>query len=282
MLRIKAENKKGEILDFSEHPEYVCIVEDGLTPPGANVVTTAISTMDGERFNYTKLTPRNIVMTVYPNGDVEKARVHLYKWFATKNHVKLYLTTDSRDVFIEGYVEKMDGGLFVNPQSYQISIVCPDPYFKGIEMNAAGGSYTTPLFEFPFAIDDQGVELSTYDQISSVVVFNESDADGGMTVRLYASDTVVNPKIYRRDTLEHMGLNFTMQEGDSIEISTGKGEKRIVLHRGAETINLINHMMDGFTWLQILTGDNQFTFEAENGLVFLSVQFDYYTIYEGV
>lgn len=282
MLKIKVENRLGEILDFSQHTEYSVIVDDGLTPPTADVVSTAVSTRDGSRFNYTRLQDRNIVMTVFPSGNIEKSRVYLYKWFSSKQYVKLYFTTNSRDVFIEGYVESMTGSLYENPQSFQISIICPFPYFRGIELNQQEANYTVQLFEFPFSIESEGIEISTYDQTQTLNIFNDSDSETGITLKLYAADIVVNPKIYKRDTLEYFGLNIEMKQGDLIEISTGKGSKNILLHRDGETYNIINTMMSGVTWLQLDPGDNAFTFEASDGIIFLSASFEFYTIYEGV
>ena len=282
MPTIKVENSRGDLLDFSKHTEYAIIIEDGLTPPTADVVTSAVSMFDGEQFNYSKLQKRNIVLRIWPTRDVEKNRINLYKWFTSKQWIRLYFSNESRSVYIDGYVEIMDGGLYSNPQNYQVSIICPDPYFKNVDETFVIGSYVNPLFEFPFSIDEDGIEFSTYDVVSSVTIENKSDAEAGMSIVLTATNTVANPKIYRRDTLEKFALKFEMQAGDIITINTRKGEKGVKLYRNGVETNIINSIDRQSKWLQLIPGDNLFTYDADDGLIFLNADFKYNQIYGGV
>ena len=255
---------------------------DGLTPPTAAISTAVVGTMDGEKFNSARLNIRNPVLTIRPHNPVEENRINLYRWFSPKHNVKLYYSNGQRDVFTQGYVESVTGSLFDNPQTFQISIICPDAYLYNRSEIVQDASYAAALFEFPFAVPEEGVELSRYDNIDTVVVINDSDSETGVTIQLRASGDVVNPKIYRRDTLESFGLNITMQARDVIEINTRRGSKGVKLYRDGNETNIINYIDKNVVWFQLLPGDNQFTYTADSGDFSLAATFVYNPRYEGV
>ena len=50
--------------------------------------------------------------------------------------------------------------LFEMSQEIQISILCHQPYFVAMETIITEMSKTLDLFEFPFAIEKEGIEIS--------------------------------------------------------------------------------------------------------------------------
>ena len=282
MFTLIVENSRGERLNLTESKNYYLLRVDGLTPPTAAISTAVVGTMDGEKFNAAWLNMRNPVLTIRPHNPVEENRINLYRWFSPKHKVKLYYTNGHREVFTQGYIESVTGSLFDNPQTFQISIICPDAYLYDQSEVVQDASYAETLFEFPFAVPEEGVELSRYDNIDTVVVINDSDSETGVTIQLRASGDVVNPKIYRRDTLESFGLNITMQAGDVIEINTRRGSKGVKLYRDGNETNIINYIDKNVVWFQLLPGDNQFTYTADSGDFSLAVTFVYNPRYEGV
>ena len=282
MYTLKAKNKRGDILTLTNNPAYDLVSVEGLTPSTANIATSALGQLDGTKFNSARLNERNILLTIAPKSDIETNRINLYRWFSPKQQVRIYYQNETRDIYVDGYVESMEGSLFDNPQSYTISIICPSAYLIASEETVQAANYTTALFEFPFSIEESGIEISTYDSVSTVVVNNESDIETGMVIELSASGDVENPKIYRRDTLDNFALNFIMQAGDVIRISTIKGNKSVILTRNGTDTNIINNIAKNITWFQLEPGDNLFTYEATEGLQDLSVTFIYDRIYAGV
>lgn len=281
MYTLEIENSKGEKLSLTNNPAYTIISIDGLYPPNANINLSKKSS-DGAIFNSSVTNERNIVIELCIESPAELNRINLYKYVRSKSFIRLYYKNSTRDVFIDGYVENMPIQLFENKQKAQISIICPEPYFNDVTDIVQNGSYTTPLFEFPMSIAEEGIELSTYDAISTIVIDNESDVDIGMVIKIAASGDVVNPRIHRRDNLDSIGLNFTMQDGDLIEISTVPGDKYAKLYRDGEETNIINKLMASPTWFILTPGDNLFTYEAESGTEAIDISFYYRFMYEGV
>lgn len=281
MLQLKIENKYGEQFNFSETTDYEVVIT-GLTPPNATINTSVLATADGSQFNSSRLNDRNIVMTIYPTRNVEQNRINLYRYIKSKQYIKLYLTTDSRDVWIDGYVTSIDGDLYENPQRLQVSIICPDPYFKSMQLEITNFSNVTGQFEFPFAIDNDGVEISTLTSYGEKTIFNSSDDETGVVIELHAMNTVLEPTIYNQTTNERFTIEYEMQLGDKIILDTRKGKKSLkVIHDGVES-NIINNMVPGSDWFNLVVGDNIFSYTCIHGAASLALTITVQPIFEGV
>lgn len=283
MFTLKVENANKQILSLTNNEcNYQIVNVDGLNPPKAKINTSEIANIDGQKFKSSKLEMRNLVITVKVNGNVEENRIHLYEFFRTGQWCKIYYNNDTRKVFIEGYVETMETDLFTVSQEMQISIICPDPYLKSLRLIFADISKTIGNFEFPFDIEEEGIEFSLYDANRITNISNGGEVETGIKITLTAvGGNVTNPIIYNTDTLEQFKLNLTMQEGDTIVINTQKGNKSVKkISNGIET-NIINYVDDASTWLQLKIGSNRFTFTSSDDTK-LHIEFESNTLYEGV
>ena len=124
---------------------------DGLGPAKANVNMTDIATIDGSRYNSSRLQTRNIVMNIgfLPIHPIENLRQLTYKIFPIKKNVKLVIGTDNRVLQTEGYVESNEPDIFSKDEGCQISIICPDPNLYAYYTESRTYSGINPLFEFP-------------------------------------------------------------------------------------------------------------------------------------
>lgn len=284
MFTLKVENKINQILELThDETNYQVLNITGLNPPEAEIFTKAVANMDGEKFKFSKLQMRNIVLTIKINGEVEANRIHLYEYFRTGAWCKIYYSNSSRNVFIEGYCEAIECPLFELKQQMQISIVCPNPYFKSLLEIYADISKQFANFEFPFAIESDGVEFSILDLDRETVVINAGEITSGLIITLTARNgNVAYPVIYNVDTGEFIYLNLVMQEGDIVIINTNKGNKSIKkISNGVET-NVINSFAAGSTWFQLPVGGTVFTYQATYNDVGLKVEFESNLLYEGV
>lgn len=282
MYNLTIENRAGQTIALSNEKNVVITGIDGLTPPKASIMTSNIATHDGSRFKYSKVGQRNIVINLRILKDVEKVRILLYKYFRIKQWCKIYYENDSRSVYCEGYVEAFENDRFAMNNSVQISIICPYPWFKEIDEIVFNMSQVLNTFEFPFMIEDEGMEFSTLSEIVNTTVVNSGDVTNGFLMELSATSEVVNPRIYNVDTREMIGLNFTMQAGDLIRISTVVGEKYVKLIRGGTETNIINNIITSSSWLQVPVGESNFTYDCTSGREFFSVRFVGRNLFEGV
>lgn len=282
MFLLTIENAQNEKIQLTQNNRYSIVSVDGLDPPNALIYSSVIATNDGAAFNSSRVSTRNIVITIAINGDTEKNRIDLYRVLKVKQFCKIRYRNGTRDVAIEGYVETMKADFFALKQKMQISIICLQPYFKEAHETYTDISQTLGKFEFPFSIESDGIEFSTIDKSIKSTVFNHGDVTTGVIIELTATGTVTNPKIFNADNRGQLGLNLTMSAGDLVRINTNTGEKAITLYREGSTANIINCLMKNSVWFQIFPGDNIFTYECETGNEFFNMRFIFSNMYEGV
>lgn len=281
MFTLKVENPRGEILTLTDNPNYDVIKIDGLTPPATALNFTSLVNLDGSQYNSGRLDNRNIVITIVFHRDIEKNRINLYRYFPIKKKVRLYFENDSRDVYIDGYIESFECDLFELGQKAQISVICPSPYFRSTDTTIIKFANLVNLFEFPFSIDKEGIPFSEL-IISDTTYNNEGDIDIGMIITLQATQGVSNPIIYNKTTREQFGLNYTLQEGDIVTIDTISGEKSVKLNKKGIITNIINSVQQGSRWLQLVSGINELSYQCDEGASALQIIISAVSFYEGV
>lgn len=282
MYTLAVENTRGEYLEITHREGYKITDIQGLTPPHANINTTAMAGGDGSSFNSSSLDNRNIVITLYIDSDIERNRQRLYRFFRIKKNCRLYFKNANRNVYIDGYVETFEATIFANTQKVQISVLCNDPYFKNVKTSLYEFSRTTNYFEFPFSIPKEGIKFSAVANISSVDVINNGENEVGVEINLIANGTVLNPKIINVLTGETLTLNVDMDAGDRIKITTHKGNKHAVLYKDEAETNIMNAIGENPTWFSIDIGDNVFSYAAELGGESLNVTFTLTEEFTGV
>lgn len=293
MFVLKVENESGKTIVLTQAEDRFQVVNvEGLNPPNANIRRSEVAGMDGSKYASSKLEERNLVLTIRINGDVEVNRLTLYQFFRTKHWCRVYYRSDSRDVYIEGWMETVECDLFSMTETMQVSIVCPDPYFQSAEDIQTDISQILGAFEFPFAFGADGVidptdtdpaiEFSTYTKDRITNVHNSGADETGLTIRITAGGTVVNPTIYNALTREFITIKITMQKNDVLTINTTKGQKSVMLLRNGVTSSQINKIARNSTWLALTSGDNLFIYEADSGSADMNIVFTHRTRYEGV
>lgn len=283
MFTAKIQNKYGELLELTHNPCYIVTQITGISPAAAVINTAVMATSDGEFFNSSRVGTRNIVITVVIDGDIERNRMALYRYASPKSSIRFFFKNGSRNVYIDGYVESHEINLFDNRQAAQISIICPQPYFKAVKDTNIEFSSIVSQFKFAF-----GTNINSPKPFSSLSssfeknIINEGDAETGVTIELHASGVVEKPTIYSKDTREKFTLNFKMKKSDVIRINTNSGEKSVILIRDGKEQNIINYVDMNNDWFKLRYGDNIFTYTCETGYDYLSVKMIFSNKFDGV
>lgn len=282
MYTLIAENESGERLQLTDNPNYDVLDVSGTSPPAANVNYSSVVGLDGALFNSSIVGIRNIVLTLNIQHPIERNRIALYRIFRPKRKIRIYYTNNSRDVYIDGYVETFDNNPWTQLQQPQISIICCQPFWLSVAETVVRFSNSIALFEFPFSIPSEGVEFSRYERLSSDFV-DVGEIDTGGVIRFVAlDDGIVNPKFYNRTTGEYIGFNITMARGDEITVNTEQGKKSAVLLREGVTTNLLSYRSIGSTWVQFVAGTNEVSYDADEGAEDLEPSLTIVQKYEGV
>lgn len=286
MYTAKIENRSGDvyILNGDEAAWQVASIT-GLNPPAGLINTTTIVGLDGAVFNSAKLETRNIVITVRITGNAERNRLQLYRAFRTKEWCRFYYANGSVDVWIDGYVESVECDLFQKAEQAQISIICPQPYFRSVKQIIADVSSVTGLFTFPFTINqNHPIPISTYDQDATAIVTNETATPTGVIIEMDFSDTVNDFVIGDTDTGEQIHLIYPFRAADHVTINTNPGEKSVQLTRDGQTYSIFSAVQLGSVFFQLAAGPNGITYTADDGAstekVYCLIRF--YNQYRGV
>lgn len=282
MYRCWIENEYSEKLELTNNKNYTVYQIDGLDPPTATINTSTVANFDGTTYNSSRANERNIVIYLSVEGDCEASRIELYKYAKSKRAVRFYYQNDVRNVYIDGYVESITISFFEQKQVVQLSVICPNPWFKAASVSMVEFSNTLPLFVFPFAYEEAGAPFSEIELGTQKSILNNGDIENGVVITLTAQDVVLNPAVYNLTKGETLKLSLEMSAGDTITIDTRRARKSITITRDGATSNIINNLDVGSAWFQLRTGDNVFTYGADEFPENLTCEFVSTDEFEGV
>jgi len=286
-------------LAFPEKSGFAVQKIEGLGPPKADVNTAEFASMDGATFNSSRVSKRNVVLQLkfLHSPTIEDVRQKSYKYFPIKKKVSLLIETDNRLCQTSGYVESNDPAIFDASTGTQISIICPDPYLYSAGedgTNVAVFFANNPVFEFEFSNESLTEDLIEFGEIlveQNQTILYEGDADVGIVIVMHALGAVNNVSIF--NTITHESMTFDtdklttltgkgLDAGDTVTISTIRGNKYVTLLREGNYINVLNCLDKNADWFQLTKGDNIFAYEAESGFNNLEFRIENVKVYEGV
>ena len=283
-------------LGFPEKSGFLIQEISGLGPVKADINVSELSSVDGSIYNSARLQSRNIVfnLVLLESPTIEDTRQKSYKYFPVKKRVRLLIETTNRTAEIFGYVESNEPIIFSRQETTQISIVCPNPYFYSEGKQITTFTGIEKVFSFPFSNESLSDKLLIIGNILKnqiQTVLYEGDSEIGFNIEIHAVGTAKHVMIYNVNTLENMKIDtdkliaLTGQPiimGDSIFISTIKGDKSIQLLREGVYYNIINCLDRDATWMFLRKGDNVFAFDAEEGGANLYFRIINQVIYQGI
>lgn len=233
MLNITATNYKGDSLVLSPSDAYFIEKITGLGPATATI-TTAKLAKHGTVYNSATKDQRNIVFYLtacYPAGE---NRRKLYQAFPPGLPVALRFKDGDLDVTIEGYTENTEPDAFVQGPTVQISVICPDPFYKREAQIIAVTSEAPAVLtsSCPFETGYHLTATFTAEEDS----FSLMNAATGETL------TIAGP----------------FAAGDILEIDTATRTRRIIIN-GA---NGYNSKAPESPWAMLAEGENSLTVTA--------------------
>lgn len=297
---ISVVNFRGEsmVMELSKPETTGLIVKEisGIGSGQADINLSEMATTDGGKYNSSRLSTRNIVITLQflMTPSVEVNRRKSYRFFPTKKNVTLKFHTDGGIRQIEGYVESNEPNIFSKEEDTQISIICPDPYFYDANYTNMVLSGYEAMFEFPFSNESLTEDLIIFDNLKydkRISFVYEGEADTGTILYIHSNGEAKNIRIANIETGTEMNINTDkfpsvignkIQASDIIEISTYLGNRSAFLIRDGIRYNIINSLGRHSDWFILQAGINTFVYTASVGENLLDVSLRYKNVYEGV
>lgn len=295
-------SKQSIKLELTRPDKTGLLVErvDGLGPTKASINTTQLAMYDGGLYNSAYLGQRNIVIKLRFLDDeyesIEDIRHKTYKYFPIKKEIELIVETDKRTLRTKGHVESNEPDIFSDVEGSSISIICEDPYFYSMDTTETSFYGVDSLFEFPLenpSTDESTLVLGNIRLLTQEIITYDGDFDAGMTITIHATGSAQDVSIHNITTGKVMRIDTDKLQlitgegivsGDTIIIETELRDRKIMLIRNGEKINIRNCLGKSTDWLVLSKGDNVITCDAEgeNGIECLQFHISNKTIYEGV
>lgn len=243
---------------------------DGLGPVKAEISTVELASEAGSTFLSSKDSVRNIVIKVeyrpdYSRGfTVTDLRRKLYEVFTPKSKVDLFFNdSDLGAMSIVGYVESFEPDIFSDKPSVQISILCPEPYFR--RPGEAQTTVTIPdasiaSFNIPYSGNIPVGFLLEY-------TITEAISEGRLELVKLGSDG-------------KLSLLSAFNIGDVIRINTVPGAKYVQRVRSGTTTSILGAFSGATTPMKLHNGQNYFTFNRRWSVT--NFKITYRTLYGGL
>lgn len=271
----------------------------GLGPADGTINTVNFATSDGALFNSSRIKSRDIELNLkFLGSDIEAVRHRLLRYFRVKHPITLDFITDYRHTYITGHVEKNEIDIFSKNEGADITIVCPNPFFRLRDpakgKNSVRFTTSTPSFEFEF--QDPNVDSPTliFGEMSSTgetIVVYEGDADASTVVDIQFLGPATGVKLYNTTTQTRINidtneisrlLGSTIRAGDRLSISSGVGDKYVRAYRDGKMYNALSALDKDSDWIFLTPGDNLITVRADTGIDNVSAIISFENLYESI
>lgn len=284
MYRIEIENEAGARLLLTQNEKmYQLVKAEGLMPPPADIVTTSITSMHGERFKSSRLEMRNIVLTIKVRGLVESNRIYLYNFFVAGQPCTIRYKNGVRDVYIRGFCENIEADLFEMGQTIQVSILCPEPFWVNSTPKIYDWMTVFPEFEFPFSIGSNGIEFSRFVYRQELDITNCGDMTVGFVLTVLAdTGKITNPVLFDVGTSQFIKVNVNLDIGDRLIVNTIRGQRGAVLVKKSETRDVFHLIDHESTWIQLKRGVTRLAHNADLNPKNMDVWIEFNEMYQGV
>ena len=285
IFTLKIRNFKNEIYELThDYEHYYVMSVTGLTPSPTTINTTVSGVHDGAYYNSSRMQQRNIVITLGLRGNVEANRQRLYSIFPLKKECTVYYKNRNRNLKINGYIETIEADIFVQQETVQISIICPNPYFQGLSAIEGEIRREQPLFEFPFAIEEP-IPFGEILRIPTCYLNNIGDVECGCSFHFRFYKFADYLRITNKATGQSMNLqDAEFNDGDELFINTNFGNLRITCrHSDGKEENLLPYLKKDSGWIQLEPGANTIIFTISEGAYDgISATVEFTPLYGGV
>lgn len=311
-------NKFGESLEIElarpEKSGLAVLSIDGLGPVDSPASVTQYANRDGGYYVTSRMPSRNITINMAMLDPIEENRRKCYHFFNVKDPITLKFIFESgkRNAIIGGYVESNSPNIFSNFEQADISIICPDPFFRDLDENGETGSTIEPFygsvdrFEFEFECaeivsGENGVEFGDCWNDSEKNILCNSEYDIGVTMIMrvvYAGpdstrtpDNIViknntnNSRIVIDKDAYSSIVGHVPSAGDIIVVVTGKGQKTATVQNQIVQLeyNILDSVIGSGTWLYLTPGKNDIEIDyGDDNTIITEVSVAYENLYAGL
>ena len=262
---------------------------DGIYAFTGEVKTSPYSQTNGDRYKNTRAPKRNIVVMGKIFDDFWNNRQLMYRVFRLGSLGQFcYSEPDRSNRYADYYVESVDIDQDPYRGQFQISLICPDPFFYAGQSEYIDLAAWVSDFTFEHDFLQEGEELGHRETSMIKEIMNLNGVDGiGMKITLSSSGDVVNPYVYLYETGERITIGtsdnpYTLGSSKQVEIDTTTGKKNIVQIANNVKTRINEYLDPNSSFFQLGAGINTIGYNAASGANYLNVHIEYKMRYLGV
>jgi hypothetical protein len=280
------ENERGQQIEFSVYSPFFVDNIDGISGLKNIIYQNKGMGQDGSTYMGSTLGNRNIVIQGAITENKEQNRIKLLSIINPKLKAKLIYADGNIKKYVECVVETAPTITKENKPKFQMSLICPNPYWRDTVESKKQIVLWKGDFHFPLIIpQDKGIIIGHREPSLIVNIENNGQVKTGMIIEFFARGTLKNPSLFNVNTREFIKVNKEMVAGEKIIINTNFGKKKILQELNGVTTDILNYLDiigGGDTFLQLDVGDNLFRYNADKNLDNLEVSIYYNNNYLGV
>ena len=248
----------GDSIDLYNDSGIRIVSTDGIGF-NANITTTELYLHDGSMFQSSRLSQRGISLVVRYIGAKwkhEGNKLRLDRILNSKSELRLRYVTDHMDLYIDCRTEQVNTPPNTSPMVTQISLLCPDPYWRKYGDNSIVFAGVIPLWEFICEIPESGMEFGDIISRQIHTVYNDGSVDCGAEFEFKVNFVCSTPAIQNIITHEYMQVDCELIPGDVLTICTEQGKKSVTLRRNGVNLDYFNNFYSNRGFIQIHRGEN--------------------------
>lgn len=282
MKKIECVNSFGIKGTFSRSWPYFLEKYEGIHERIAELQSVSSAFSIGELYIGENIQKRNIILYGWIKDNLFDRRQFLYNLFPSKDEGTLYFYEKNKSFKINYRVDSIsipDDGV---TGYYTISLICMNPYFSEVNDKKETLSEWVGGIEFPLEFINDEIEFEHKETTTFVSIENPTPVNAGLKIVFTAEGRVKNPTLKNMATQESLTVNFEMEFGDVIEITTFINDKNIILKRNGQEENINNYLLYGTKFLELNPGMNNLKATADDGDENLITEINYNIYYEAI
>jgi phage-related protein len=253
----------------------------GLGMAEAELTTATPAVGDGSEIIGERVPHRNIdIAASVKNKKLNAAeRKNAVTFFNPKHSFILYVTHNKVSRWIVAKIERfqIESRTADEHAALSLALTCPDPYFNSVDNFGKNIAAVTGAIGFPYISRvESGFRTGVYNFAKQVQIENTGDVDTYATIRIEAFGEVENPKIIENGA--YIRLIDTLVDGDTVEIDM---VENTITKNGVNCIGKVDRT-SSFTSMVLKSGDNEISFDADNGDTNMKVVLYYNLRYLGI
>lgn len=284
-------NPRGDSIVIGNAAPFLLETIDGVGNVAVNLYSQKSYNQDGETLSEKNLDKRYIsVKGIIKHEDIEAQRLNIQRGFNPMAGVGTLIyenksikvqakcIAEHTPTFPSGRQNKGNGW-----QKFLINLVMHNPFWFDMTEIKEDIATETGNFTFPLHIPPEGLELSIRTISFITNLYNPGDVETPIIIKIKATGTVEMPVITNLNTGEYIRIKRGLEEGDTLEINTEFGNKRVEIIRPDGTRKNVFHYIDYKSkFFSVESGDTQIKYDADVGENNLDVSIYYTPRYVGV